>query len=119
MERLCSAVTTACAARVLQEIEMMTNEPHPPRREQPFEEVGADLLEGLLPPRAVWLVRHHLDLLRDRRRTQRHLYGTPELRDLELLRRCDLRGRNPRARVISLGDAFDILYAGDRSELEP
>src|SRR5262249_40232032 len=26
-------------------------------------EVGAELLEGLVSPRIVWLVRHHLDLL--------------------------------------------------------
>jgi exopolyphosphatase/pppGpp-phosphohydrolase len=28
------------------------------------DEVGADLLDGLVSPRIVWLVRHHLDLLR-------------------------------------------------------
>ncbi len=31
------------------------------------DEIGADLLEGLLPDRAVWLVRHHLDLLKEPR----------------------------------------------------
>src|SRR5262249_19877955 len=76
------------------------------------DEVGADLLEGLLPDRAVWLVRHHLDLLKDRKRTQRRWHGTPELRDLELLRRWDLAGRDPRARVISLEGAFDLLFDG-------
>jgi predicted HD phosphohydrolase len=63
------------------------------------DEIGADLLEGLVSDRVVFLVRHHLDLLRDPRRTRRRLHGTRELRDLELLRRCDLAGRRPYATV--------------------
>lgn len=78
-------------------------------------EVGADLLEGLLAPRAVWLVRHHLDLLRDARRTRRLYSGTAALSDLEKLRRWDLGGRDPRARVMSLEAAFDALFDGDDS----
>jgi predicted HD phosphohydrolase len=73
------------------------------------DEVGADLLEGLLPDRAVWLVRHHLDLLKDPRRTRRRWLGTPELLDLERLRKWDLGGRSPNARVIELQSAFDLL----------
>jgi len=73
------------------------------------DEVGADLLEGLLPDRAVWLVRHHLDLLKDPRRTRRRWLGTPELLDLERLRKWDLGGRNPNARVLELESAFDLL----------
>lgn len=73
------------------------------------DEVGADLLEGLLPDRAVWLVRHHLDLLKDPRRTRRRWLGTPELLDLERLRKWDLGGRNPNARVMTIEDAFDLL----------
>lgn len=83
------------------------------------DEVGADLLEGLLPPRAVWLVRHHLDLLKDVRHTRRRLHGTPVLRDLEHLRRWDVGGRDPRARVLSIGDALDLLFAGDATVLDP
>lgn len=73
------------------------------------DEVGADLLEGLLPDRAVWLVRHHLDLLKDPRRTRRRWLGTPELLDLERLRKWDLGGRHPNARVIAVEDAFELL----------
>jgi HD domain len=73
------------------------------------DEVGADLLEGLLPDRAVWLVRHHLDLLKDPRRTRRRWLGTPELLDLERLRKWDLGGRNPSARVIELESALDLV----------
>jgi len=83
------------------------------------DEVGADLLEGLLCPRAVWLVRHHLDLLKDARGTRRRYGGTDALRDLEKLRRWDLGGRDPRARVISAEDAFDQLaLGGDTSFLD-
>ena len=80
------------------------------------DEVGADLLEGLLCPRVVWLVRHHLDLLKEPRRTRRSLRGTSQLKDLEKLRRFDLGGRDPRARVLSPERAFDLLFgtvAGD------
>jgi predicted HD phosphohydrolase len=73
------------------------------------DEVGADLLEGLLPDRAVWLVRHHLDLLKDPRRTRQRFLGTPELLDLERLRKWDLGGRSPNARVIAIESAFDLL----------
>ena len=73
------------------------------------DEVGADLLEGLLPDRAVWLVRHHLDLLRDPRRTRARYFGTPELLDLERLRRWDLGGRKPNARVVSIESALALL----------
>lgn len=77
------------------------------------DEIGADLLDGLLPGRAVWLVRHHLDLLKDRRAAQRRYRGTAALRDLEQLRRWDLGGRDPHARVLTLDDAFDLLFAGE------
>jgi HD domain len=83
------------------------------------DEVGADLLEGLLPARAVWLVRHHLDLLKDRRLTRRRYHGTSRLRDLEQLRRWDLGGRDPNACVLSIDEALDLLFAGDPAALEP
>ncbi len=73
------------------------------------DEIGADLLEGLVSDRVVWLVRHHLDLLRDPRRTRRRFLGTPELLDLELLRAWDLGGRRPQARVLPAEEAFDLL----------
>ena len=38
-------------------------------------EVGADDLEGLLSPQIVWLVRHHMDLLTNPRRTRRLYCG--------------------------------------------
>ncbi len=81
------------------------------------DEVGADLLEDLICPRVVWLVRHHLDLLKEPRRTRRTLRGTPELKDLEQLRRFDLGGRDPRAEVLSAESAFDILFSAQEGAL--
>lgn len=72
--------------------------------------VGADLLEGLVAPRIVWLVRHHLDLLRDQRATRRRLRAEPHaLRDLERLRRFDVDGRDPRASVPAIEWAVALL----------
>ncbi len=71
--------------------------------------IGADDLEGLLSPRIVWLVRHHLHLLVAPKRTRRWLRNKPQLRELELLRAWDLKGRSPSATVIAPIDAIDIL----------
>jgi hypothetical protein len=80
------------------------------------DEVGADLLEGLLEPRVVWLVRHHLDLLRIPRSTKRRLHGTAALADLQRLRRWDVGGRSPTASVMNPDAALAILL-DDGSEL--
>lgn len=66
--------------------------------------VGARLLIGL-PERTRWCVAHHLDLLRAPRRTKRRWNRTPELTDLQRLRRWDLAGRQPTARVCSVEQA--------------
>ncbi|MBX7193250.1 MAG: HD domain-containing protein [Sandaracinaceae bacterium] len=79
--------------------------------EQGHDEIGADLLEGLVSDRVVWLVRHHLDLLRDPRRTRRALIGTRALEDLEALRRWDLGGRSPRARVRAPELCLHMVFA--------
>lgn len=70
---------------------------------------GADLLEGLVHPRIVWLVRHHLDLLRAPGVTRRRLRDTDRLGALERLRRWDLAGRSPRAVVPSPEEAISYL----------
>lgn len=70
---------------------------------------GAALLQGVMPERVVWLVLHHLDLLRDATRVRRRLRGTDRLRDLELLRRWDVAGRDPRAIVCPVGEAVDAI----------
>lgn len=73
------------------------------------DEEGARLLQGLMPDRVVWLVRHHLDLLRTPGKTRRRLRGTKRLRDLELLRRWDVAGRDPDAWVGTIEDAVDTM----------
>ncbi len=70
---------------------------------------GARMLCGLVPNRVVWLVEHHLDLLRQPTKTRRRYRGTSGLRDLELLRRWDVAGRDPRASVGTIGDAVRLV----------
>ncbi|HEY2509613.1 MAG TPA: hypothetical protein VGI39_02035, partial [Polyangiaceae bacterium] len=72
-----------------------------------------------LPAPAVWLVRHHLDLLTDPRAARRRYQSTAALRDLEQLRRWDLSGRDPNARVLRIDDALSLLLSGDDGALEP
>jgi len=81
------------------------------------DEVGADLLGGLVPERIVWLVSHHLDLLRDPRRTRRRL-AREDLRDLELLRAIDLGARSKDARVLPLDEALEEALSA-ASHLRP
>lgn len=79
--------------------------------------IGADLLDGLVAPRIVWLVRHHLDLLTSPPSTKRRLRGTPELRDLQLLRAWDVGGRKPSATVPNVEDALGILLETGLNEI--
>lgn len=73
------------------------------------DDVGADMLEGLVPHRVTWLVRHHLDLLRAPAATRRGYRGSRELADLERLRRWDLAGRCLHVWVPSPEDALGLL----------
>ncbi len=72
---------------------------------------GADLLDGLVSGEVVWLVEHHLDLLREPARTKRKLSGTRRLSLLQQLRRYDLAGRDPTARVRDAEWAVDTLLS--------
>lgn len=72
-------------------------------------EIGANLLKNVLSPRIVWLVRHHLDLLTQPKKTRRLLQNTPQLADLERLRRWDLQGRTPDKVAVTLAFAVDCL----------
>jgi hypothetical protein len=72
-------------------------------------QIGADELDGLLSPRIVWLIRHHLHLLIAPKRTRRWLRNTPQLRELELLRAWDLKGRSRHATVMTPTEAINIL----------
>ncbi len=72
-------------------------------------ELGAELIEGLVPERVAWLVRHHLDLLRAPKKTRARFRNTNALKDLEALRRFDLAGRRTKACVCTPEDA--LAYA--------
>ena len=69
-------------------------------------EIAADELEGLLAPKTVWLIRHHMDLLRSPKQTRRILRRHQWIADLERLRKWDVRGRDPYASVMSLEEAL-------------
>jgi hypothetical protein len=73
--------------------------------------LGADLLGGLVADEVVWLVRHHMDLHHKPRATRAALWGTPQLAELETLRRWDLAGRVRGARHPSVEEALDALEA--------
>jgi len=75
--------------------------------DRPHEEEGAELVAPWLSDRVVWLVRHHLDLLRHPAKTRRKLRGSARLRDLEQLRRWDVAGRDPDALVPTVEQAVD------------
>jgi exopolyphosphatase/pppGpp-phosphohydrolase len=81
-------------------------------------EAGADLLEGLVTPRVIWLVRHHLDLLHAPQATKRRLRGTPELADLQRLRRWDVGGRSPLASVLPPDAALAAIFDHDHATPE-
>ena len=72
---------------------------------------GAAMLGGLVTDRVVWLVAHHLDLMRAPRRTRRQVSGQ-QLSDLEQLRRWDLGGRDPRARAMRPEEGLEQLFSG-------
>jgi hypothetical protein len=71
--------------------------------------IGADLLDGIVSPRIVWLVRHHLDLLEAPALTKRRLRGTAALADLQRIRAWDVGGRKPNASVAGIEAALETL----------
>lgn len=71
--------------------------------------LGAEALSGILDPHIVWLIEHHLDLLRHPERTRGQLKGSQKLADLESLRKWDLQGRDPKAETMSIDDALAYL----------
>lgn len=73
-------------------------------------EIGASLLNNLLSPRIVWLVKHHLDLLKHPKKTRHFLQNKSQLLDLEQLRRWDLQGRKPNTTVFSIAFSINSLF---------
>lgn len=54
-------------------------------------------------------MKHHLDLLKHPKKTRHFLQHTPQLDDLEQLRRWDLQGRQPNKSVVSIDFAINSL----------
>lgn len=74
------------------------------------DRVGAEMLTGVLNKKVVWLVEHHLDLLKNPTQTKNRLrYKKQQLSDLQKLRKWDLAGRNPYAAVMSPEQAISTL----------
>jgi HD superfamily phosphodiesterase len=73
---------------------------------------GASLLDGLVDSEVCWLVAHHLDLLKHPQSTRKHLRRDQlRLQRLEKLRRYDLAGRDPHARVNAPEWALNTMLA--------
>lgn len=72
-------------------------------------QTGAELMQGILPTRAIWLIHHHMDLLTHPKRTRKQWAGHIRLLELENLRKWDLAGRSPHANVPSPEDAIALL----------
>lgn len=75
------------------------------------DEHGADLLDGLVSPRIVWLVRHHLDLVNHPKKTLHRWHGHRVLCDLRALRKWDVGGRERFAKVMKPEDALDHIFS--------
>jgi ribosomal protein L32 len=80
------------------------------QRDLPHDQAGAWLLDGLLCPRIVWLVAHHLDLMRRPSVTKRRYRRTSLLVQLQQLRRWDVAGRQRLAHVMTPEQAIEIVF---------
>lgn len=72
--------------------------------------VGAQALADVLNNDVCWLIEHHLDLLINPAKTRKQLKGTPQLTNLEKLRRWDLAGRKTGVDVMDIQTALNILH---------
>lgn len=73
------------------------------------ETIGAEMLQGVVCEEILWLVRHHLDLMTAPRRTRQRYGNQPRFIQLQQLRRFDVLGRDPLARVMEPEQALHIL----------
>jgi hypothetical protein len=73
-----------------------------------------EMLDGLITPRAAWLIEHHAaaHALRDKTlgaRSRRRLEASDDFEDLMLLAECDDEGRRQGARVPDVEDALAYI----------
>lgn len=82
-------------------------------------EIGNQMLSSVLNEDIVWLVEHHLDLMISPKKTQKKYSNQPKLNDLEILRKCDIKGRDPFARPMSVRSAVKLLVPHANKILAP
>lgn len=71
--------------------------------------IGKQMLSGVLGEDIVWLVEHHLDLMTSPKKTHQKYSNHLKLNDLEILRKCDVKGRDPFAKPMSVNSAVNLL----------
>jgi len=72
-------------------------------------EIGAEMVSGFFPERVVWIIKHHLDLMKNSKKTKQKLTNKSQLIDLIKIRKWDLAGRDPNAAVRDVEDALDLV----------
>ena len=72
-------------------------------------EIGAEMLSNIFTERAVWLIAHHLDLMKSPQMTRKRLANSNKLKELSLLRRWDMAGREPDVEVRQPEEALDLI----------
>lgn len=81
------------------------------------DKIGATMLNDVVNSDIIWLIEHHLDLLRHPTQTQKQLRYQPEkLHNLQRLRKWDLAGRDPYAEVMSPKQAITTIFNLSNSE---
>lgn len=81
------------------------------------DKIGAAMLEGIIDLDTIWLIEHHLDLLRHPSQTQKHLrHHKEKLNNLQRLRKWDLAGRDPYADVMLPEEAISKLLQFQKNE---
>lgn len=70
---------------------------------------GASFLQGIFSARVIWLIEHHMDLLKHPARTRKRLCNSQALHDLEKLRKWDLNGRQTNVDVCPPEQAIKLI----------
>ena len=74
------------------------------------ELVGAEMISNILNDEITWLIKHHLDLLKNPAHTKKRLRDKQQqLFQLQQLRKWDLAGRETSVDVMSAEEAISIL----------
>ena len=72
-------------------------------------EIGAEMVLDIFPSRVIWIIKHHLDLMKNPKQTQQKLTNKNQLTDLVKIRKWDLAGRDPNAAVRDVEEALDLV----------